>query len=61
MIMNFGAKGAENFFSIENGQFFFNKYMANDEPPGHADSKSPIFIVCRILGPGHPRPSGQSR
>ena len=37
--------------------------MANDdfsEPPRHADSKNPIFIFCRIWGPGHPRGPGVS-
>ena len=41
--------------------FFFTKYMANDdfsEPPRRADSKNPIFIFCRILGPGHLRGPG---
>ena len=44
------------FLSIKNGQFFFTKYLANDdfsEPPRRADSKNPIFIFCRFLGPGH--------
>ena len=33
---------------IQNGQFFFTKYMASDdfsEPPRHADSKNPIFMI----------------
>ena len=37
-------------------KIFLTKDMANDdfsEPPGHADSKNPIFIFCRILGRGH--------
>ena len=37
--------------------------MANDdfsEPPQRADSKNPIFIFCRILGPGHLRGLGFS-
>ena len=36
--------------------FFSTKYVANDdlsEHPGHAISKIPIFIFCRILCPGH--------
>ena len=54
--MNSGAEGAEFFLRIKNGQFFFTKYMANDdfpEPPRHADSKTPIFIFCQFLGLGH--------
>ena len=42
---------------------FFTNYMANDdfsEPPRHADSKNPIFIFCRILGPGHLQGPGVS-
>ena len=57
VIMNSGAKGAENFLSIGNGQNFLNKYMANDgfsEPPRRADSKNSIFI----FGPGHLRGPG---
>ena len=37
--------------------------MANDdlsEPPEHADSKNPIFILCRFLGLGHLRGPGVS-
>ena len=50
--------GAENFLSIKIGQFFFTKYMANDdfsEPPQRADSKNPIFFFCQFLGLGHLR------
>ena len=39
------------------------KYMGNDifsEPPQRADSKNPIFIFCRILGPGHLQGPGVS-
>ena len=42
---------------------FFAKYMANDDfskPPRRADSTNPIFIFCRILGPGHLRGPGVS-
>ena len=59
--MNSRAKGAENFFwTIKNGQFYFTKYMANDdfsERPQRADS---IFILCRYLGLGHLRGPGVS-
>ena len=51
------------FLNINNGQFFFTKYMANDdfsEPPRHADPKNPIFIFSRFLGPGHLRGLGVS-
>ena len=64
VILNSGAEGTESFFCIENGQkYFFLKYMANDEfsePPRRADSKNPIFIFCRIFGPGHLRGPGVS-
>ena len=43
--------------------FFFMNYMANDEfsePPRRADSKNPIFIFRRFLGPGHLRGPGVS-
>ena len=46
------------FLSIENGpKKRFAKYMTDEdfsEPPRRADSKNPIFIFCRCLGPGHP-------
>ena len=63
MIMTSDAEGGKNLLSIENGQFFFTKYMTHDdfsEPPRRADPQNPIF--CRISGPGHlPGPGGQSR
>ena len=46
-----------------NGQFFFTKYMANDdfsEPPRRTDSTNPIFTFCRFLGLGHLRGPGVS-
>ena len=49
--------------SIKVGQFFPTKFMANDdfsEPPRRTDSKNPIFIFCRFLGPGHLRGPGVS-
>ena len=55
LFMNSGAKGAEIFESISNGQFLFTKYMANDdisEPPRCAASKNLIFFFCRVLGLG---------
>ena len=52
------------FLSIENVClfFFFNTMANNDcsEPPQRADSKNPIFIFCRILGPCHLRGPGVS-
>ena len=66
MIMKSGAEGADNFLTIENGQFPPPppKYMPNDdfsEPPRRADSKNPIFnSFCRISGPGHRRGLGVS-
>ena len=44
-------------------KFLVTKYMANDDfsgPPRRADSINPIFIVCRILGPGCLRGPGFS-
>ena len=44
-------------------KFFFTKYTASDDfsdLPRRADSKNPILIFCRILGPGHLRGPGVS-
>ena len=59
MIVKSGAKGADNFLTIENGQFLpppNTKQMEDfSEPPRRTDSKNPIFFFffCRISGLGH--------
>ena len=62
--MNSGAEGAENCFQhLKMVNFFFHHSLANDdfsEPPQRADSKSPGFTFCRILGPGHLQSPGVS-
>ena len=61
MIMN--QKCRKKFSALKMVNFYFTKYMANDdfsEPPQRTDPKNPIFICCRILGPGHLRGLGVS-
>ena len=66
--MNSGVEGAANFiffWSIELGQFFFTKYMANDEfsePTRRAGSKKVYFHLLLKFGSwSPPGPRGQSQ
>ena len=48
---------SKDFWALKMVTFFATKSTTDDfsEPPRRADSKSPIFIFCRILGLGHLR------
>ena len=51
VIMNAGAEGAEKFLE----HYKWSKWFVFSQPPQRADSKNPIFILCRISGLGHLR------
>ena len=66
VILNSGAKGAENVLSIESGRLFFTKYMASDDFSEPLDALIPnipcYFFLLPNFGSGSPPgPRGQSR